>query len=457
MKQTNWMPVLTEKGGPAYKQLEQALLQAVSDGELSPGDRLPSVRKLAAALGIHTETVSRALAQAEAKGAVRSVRGSGVYVTEGAKGASLLKPYAAGSGIVELGSLSPAILDLAALQGSLQQAALGTDLQSLFGYVPDKGFGENLSAKEILRRLGCHAESDEILYACGGQNAIVATMLSAFKPGDRIGADPYIYPGIRSVAAMLGLELVCIGGQGPEMTEEELETAVRCGIRGLYVTPDLQNPTTHVMSQHCMDRIAALAEKEDILVLEDDIFGLAQTNRPASIADRCPNHTVFIASLSKIVSPGLRLAYVKCPQSLKSRLSETLHNIQGSVVPASLAVMEDIVREGKLDSMIAQYRSRTRVRNLYVEQYLKGCEIRGDLFDPLRWCVLPFAADGMELERRALARGVRINCAERFYIGSGQPASAFRLCPVTPTKESDLKESLLRLSSLLEELRWEAW
>ena len=88
MKQTNWMPVLTEKGGPAYKQLEQALLQAVSDGELSPGDRLPSVRKLAAALGIHTETVSRALAQAEAKGAVRSVRGSGVYVTEGAKGAS---------------------------------------------------------------------------------------------------------------------------------------------------------------------------------------------------------------------------------------------------------------------------------------------------------------------------------------------------------------------------------
>ncbi|MCU5802150.1 PLP-dependent aminotransferase family protein, partial [Clostridioides difficile] len=72
-----------------------------------------------------------------------------------------------------------------------------------------------------------------------------------FQHGDRIGVDPLTYPGIKTAAKMLGIQLIPIKQEDKEISEEGLLYACKNeNIKGLYIIPDYQNPTTHIMSQN---------------------------------------------------------------------------------------------------------------------------------------------------------------------------------------------------------------
>ena len=85
----------------------------------------------------------------------------------------------------------------------------------------------------------------------------MAVLVSLFRPGDRIGTDPLVFPGMKSIASLLGIRLVPIRSKDGEFTEEGLLHAIKNEkIKGIYTTPDFQNPTTRTMSERCKDIIA---------------------------------------------------------------------------------------------------------------------------------------------------------------------------------------------------------
>lgn len=103
-----------------------------------------------------------------------------------------------------------------------------------------------------------------------------------------------------------------------EITEEGIRYAIQNEkIKGLYVIPDYQNPTAHIMSLETRKMIAKAAGEEKLLVIEDGINNLLAENPIPPIAAFAPEQVIYISSLSKTVSPGeptAPLRYVRLPE-----------------------------------------------------------------------------------------------------------------------------------------------
>ena len=70
-----------------------------------------------------------------------------------------------------------------------------------------------------MERVGCPVPANRILTASGGQNSIAAIFAGLFRPGDRLGVDPLVYPGVKSAAKLFGIQLVPIQQENGEMSE----------------------------------------------------------------------------------------------------------------------------------------------------------------------------------------------------------------------------------------------
>ena len=120
-------------------------------------------------------------------------------------------------------------------------------------------------------------------------------------------------------------------GMLPEALEEHCAMP---GQKVLYVQPTLHNPTTRTMDEKRRGRIVAIARKHDLYVIEDDAACSGVTSRPAPIATVAPERTIYITSLSKSVSPALRIGFMTAPRSLAEALLAALHGL--SVAPSTI-------------------------------------------------------------------------------------------------------------------------
>ena len=135
------------------------------------------------------------------------------------------------------------------------------------------------SIVKLIKKTGYETDIKNILLASGGQNAITAILAGLFKSGDRIGTDELTYPGVKTAANMLGIKLIPIKTKNYEITEEGLLFACKNeNIKGLYLIPDYHNPTTHTMSIETRKMIGRIAEKENLIIIEDAILSLMNEN-----------------------------------------------------------------------------------------------------------------------------------------------------------------------------------
>lgn len=86
------------------------------------------------------------------------------------------------------------------------------------------------AAVKLIQRGGFETSVDHILFANGGQNAIAATLASLCKPGDRIGVDHHTYPGLKTVASLLSVQIVPIKSENDEMSPSHLNMRVKTKI-----------------------------------------------------------------------------------------------------------------------------------------------------------------------------------------------------------------------------------
>ncbi|MGO0862556.1 aminotransferase class I/II-fold pyridoxal phosphate-dependent enzyme, partial [Clostridioides difficile] len=135
--------------------------------------------------------------------------------------------------------------------------------------------GTHMQKKSIakwLERNNIYTKEENVLLSTGGQNAICATLLGLFKAGDRIATDSLSFSGIKSIAKMIGIQLVPIPQEKNEMSIESLENYCKNeNIKGIYIMPDYHNPTTHSMSNLSRKKIAEIAKKYNIIIIEDAI------------------------------------------------------------------------------------------------------------------------------------------------------------------------------------------
>jgi len=167
------------------------------------------------------------------------------------------------------------------------------------------------------------------------------------------------------------------------------------------------------------------------------------------MATYAPEQVIYIASLSKSMGPGLRLAYVSVPARYKTLLTNALYNMNISVSPLLAELSARMIVSNSIDQVIESHRRKTMERNRLVDKYLSGYDCHGDESCIFRWLKLPAKITGSEFEAKALEQGVQVYAAERFSVGNFVPERAVRVSVSAPETIEELEKGLKILQQLL--------
>ncbi|PJM62720.1 GntR family transcriptional regulator [Bacillus subtilis] len=450
----SWKPSIDKAEKPIYKALAGQLEQDIINGVLLPGTKLPPQRELADYLDLNVSTISKAFKVCELKGLLSATVGSGTFVSYDALSNAYLLEDTKPKHLIEMGATLPDHASYEPLLHQLKNMVQEEDYEKWFSY---GRAGESLwqkdAAVKLIQRGGFETTVDHILFANGGQNAIAATLASLCKPGDRIGVDHHTYPGLKTVASLLSVQIVPIKSENDEMSPESLEYACKNeNIKGLYLIPDYHNPTASFMSVENRRMIADIAKKYNLFVIEDASYHLLNKNPLPALASFAPQQVIHIASLSKSLAPGLRLAYVAVPRQCKEPISKALYNLNITVSPLLAELTARTIVSNQFEVLIESHREQTIRRNQIVNRYFAGYTCLGVETGIFRWLMLPGKMTGAQFEELAARHGVQVYAAERFVVGNSCPERAVRVSVCAPKTLEELEQGLMILRRLLDDL-----
>jgi DNA-binding transcriptional MocR family regulator len=468
---TIWTPDLTDRSGPKYRAIAEALAEGVDSGVLAKGDRLPTHRDLAWRLGVTVGTVSRAYALAQERGLIAGEVGRGTVVRGPAStpmGADLpdapdnppvptyfAPPLArkAGSGVIDMGRNCPADPRTAVLLAdALRIMAVPKLLNELEAYHPPNGLRSHRQAATIwLEELGLTADPNTTLITSGCQNALTVAMAGICKPGDRIVVEELTWPGAAQLAQSLGLIVETVAMDEEGVRPDSLEEICRNGaVRLLYTIPTLQNPTTVTMSEGRRKDIVEIARRHRLVLVEDGVFGFLSTDAPPPIRSLAPDITIYATSLSKAVSPSLRIGYLAVPDTLVSPLATIVKATM--LMPPTLGAQlaAELVVSGAAGLAAERQRENAVDRQRLARQILGGYVGQTNPDANQIWMDLPPHWNARQFAEAAMARGVSVNPGYSFMpTPAGDGPSKMRVCLATESNRQRIEDGLHILAELL--------
>ncbi|KSV75784.1 hypothetical protein N183_21030 [Sinorhizobium sp. Sb3] len=448
--QISWSPTIRKADGPLYLAIADAIAADITDGRLADGMRLPPQRVLAEALGIDFTTVSRAYNEARHRGLVEGRVGQGTYVK--ARRAKIARP--ATSGIVDMSMNLPPLFDDHALSVRLWsdvaalQAEHGLDL--LMRYQAPAGTLHNRAAGAawLRPRLG-EVQVERMLVCPGAQGALLAALSSLAKAGDTICAEAIAYPGLRALAAHLGITLLGVAidekGLVPEAFEELCSTQT---LKALYCNPTLHNPTTATLSLERREAIVAVARRHGVAIIEDDAYGALPVAPPPALAALAPDLVYYIGGLAKCLSPALRIAYLVVPDCRSSvRIEGAIRATAGLASPLTAAIATRWIEDGTADAVLGAIRTETAARQKIAENVLPTGTAVSDPHAFHVWLRLPRPWTRGEFSGRLQAAGIAVVPSDAFAVGPAP--EAVRLGLGAAATQEELRRSLLTIADLL--------
>jgi DNA-binding transcriptional MocR family regulator len=417
-----WLPGLLDGAGAKYQAIAGALEAAVGEGRLRGGDRLPPQRELARRLGVDLTTVTKAFEVARQRGLIEARGRLGSFVREpGDTGFAHLPQVDTGMNMPpELpgGAVSRAIAD-----GTTALLRLGSGAR--LQYQPPGGaLQDRIAGAELLSRIGVATAAEQVVLTAGGQNALHAILASTLRPGDAIACGCHVYSGFRALAARLGLRLVPL----PEMTAAALEDAAsRESIQALYVVSTNDNPTAHTLPAGERRAIAKVLARHDLQLIEDDAYGPLAAEALPTVTSYAPDRSWHVASTSKIISPALRVAFVRAPSVGKAlRLAADVHETAIMAPPINAALVSGWIASGHYGDLVAELRTEVRARRALADDALAGLRFHGHPDGYHLWIPAPEGWTGAAIADAMRGSELPIVPADRFAVASA-PDNAIRV------------------------------
>ncbi len=436
------------KQTPMYRQLYDWFRRAILDGQMRPGQRVPSTRSLATELKISRIPVLNAYEQLHAEGYFETFVGAGTCVArsipEDALGPRAVRERQGLPGIVE----KPAPRRMSRRGTALTEAPAQSWLDTLGAFrvslpaldhfpigvwskvvarhsrTPAKGimayndamgylpFREAI-AEYLGAARGVRCEPSQILVTTGSQQGLQLSAQVLLDPKDRLWMEEPGYHGARHAFLMAGAQLipVAVDQDGMNLAEK-----IRRGsdARAVYVTPSHQYPMGMTMGATRRMLLLNWAVRSGAWIIEDDYdseyrFG----SRPIASLQGLDTdgRVIYIGTFSKVMFPALRLGYVVIPKDLVPAFSAARDAADVFSSTLYQAVMTDFIREGHF----ARHIRRTRM--LYMERrqaLVKAIDL--EMKDTLEIigaeagmhlvALLPSGIDDVRVAREAAARGI---------------------------------------------------
>lgn len=451
---TIWTPDLSSHNGPRYLAIAEAIAADARSGALAPGTRLPTHRDLAYRLGVTVGTVSRAYAEAARRGLVVGEVGRGTFVAglKPRRGEGFIKAAPRAPGIVDFTYATPPVGPAGKrLAATLAEIAALPDLDALVRYHVDTGPTEHMEAgSRWLSGRGLTAPVERVAMTNGAQHGILVTLMSLARPGDVVLAESLTFPGFIQVAQQLGLRIETVaadeGGLIPDAVEEACR---RLPVRALYVMPSLQNPTASHLDEDRRRRIADIARRHDVFVIEDDVWSALLDDSIPPVAAFAPDQTFHISGLSKCLAPGLRVAYVLAPEGHADHVRASLRMSTWMSTPLMGEIARRWITDGTADELVRWQRAETLERTALARRLLGSCLGNLGAMTSFVWMPLPPPWRAGAFKAEAEARGVRILTAEAFAAGRDHVPHAARVCVGAPETAAEAARGLEILAEVL--------
>jgi DNA-binding transcriptional MocR family regulator len=451
---TNWTPSLEEATGPRYLAIAEALAQDIGDGKLKAGDRLPTHRDLAWHLGVTVGTVSRAYAEAERRGLTSGEVGRGTFVAV-PQGSELLTRWTdAAPGTIHLRSAPPMPCpEENAVAEVMARVAAGPRALEMMRYQPQRGLPEHREAGALwISRPGYEVSGAQITLSAGAHHGILVVLAAVTRPGDYIVSDSLTYPGIRSLARLLGLRLEGLARDADGPLPEAFEEACRAhDVKAIYLCPAQHNPTSLTMPEERRRDLAAVARRYGVAIAEDDTFSSLGADEPVPLAAHAPELGYYVIGLSKTVAPGLRSGFIVAPEKAQSRLASAVHSSCWMACPLTAEIAAELIRSGVAATVRDGRKREAEARAALAVEMLDGWDFDCSPGANFLWLRLPEPWRSNEFAAEAERRGVLVTPSDPFMVGRRESAPAVRVCFGPPRDREELKRGLAILADQLQE------
>jgi len=451
---TMWVPAISDRSGPRYLAIADALGEDTARGKLKPGSKLPTHRELADKLGVTVGTVTRAYAEASRRGLVSGEVGRGTFARGSAPELQPLPPAPLQSDAIDLSRNHPTPLGDggALLRNTFQALSKRAGLGALLDYAPDVGAVEHRAAGVAwLALTGIEARPEQVIVTNGSQHGMTAILAAVCRPGDLVLTEALTYPGIKALAGLLHLRLQGLTMDGHGLRPDAFEAACRAGApRALYTIPTIQNPTTSVMPESRRREIARIAREHGVLIVEDDVHGPLLENGPPAIACLAPDVTCYLGGTAKALAPGLRISYLLAPSNLVARLGAGVRATTWMATPLMAAVAAEWIHDGTAKQLVKRRRDEARARQKLAAVQFGTREREAHAAGNHVWLHLPEPWRSETLAEAARRRGVLVTPAQAFVVGRATAPHAVRVCLAAARDRAELQEGLTRLMQALD-------
>ncbi len=298
----------------------------------------------------------------------------------------------------------------------------GTD-----GYVP---------LREMIARhtsaIGINVDIDNILITSGSQQALDLLGKIFINRGDRILVENPTYLGALQAWNAYGAEYITVPMDEYGMKTDELEEALRIGPKFIYVLPNFQNPTGTTLPLERRQKLIELADRYGVPIIEDDPYGQLRyegEDIPAvelldsQMRVKSSNYTgnvIYLSTFSKILAPGLRLAWVIAPKEVIRKLALAKQGCDLHTSTFNQIVAHEVGQHGFLDRHVKviqdTYRERRNAMLDALEEHMpegvSWTKPQGGLF---LWLTLPPEFNATEMFQEAINEKVAYVPGEFFY------------------------------------------
>jgi GntR family transcriptional regulator / MocR family aminotransferase len=484
---TSFLPPITldaHSKTPLYRQIAVWFQRAIVDGQLRPGQRVPSTRALADQLQISRIPVLGAYELLIAEGYLRPFVGAGTCVSESIPDGVFAPARRESASTAEEDSQSGAkrrtSRRAAGMTGPaqewLERARGCVDLthfptrewsrlvnrhvrklsREVMGYSDAMGY---LPLREALAEYlgafrGVRCDPSQVLVTTGSQQGVQIAALALLDPRDPVLIEEPSYPGAQQALKAAGAQLtpVPVDREGMNVAYA-IERAGRA--RVAFVTPSHQFPMGVTMSAPRRLELLAWASRNGGWILEDDYdsefrFGGSPIGSLQGVDSE--SRVIYIGTLSKVMAPAMRLGFLVIPRDL-IRSFMMLRNASDTFSPLLYQlVMNDFIREGHFSHHLK------RMRNLYAErrrmmlaaieaEFGDTLEIVGDDAGMHLVVFLPPGMSDYEISRQSRQNGISVGPLSPCY--ASQPRRNGLVLGYATLNEQQIQETVAGLKAII--------
>ncbi len=427
-------------------QIADAFAAAIEAGELAPGAQLPPTRELAEIAGVNHLTAARAYRKLAELGLVSGRVGRGTFVRQAAPEATRALAGAETDSAWQLYALPDEVETHSdRIVGEMfHDAARKDHIPLMMGYPADELFpterfarivsdlvategarvhqyGDVEGAPELRGELatlgleqGWADSAEEVVTTTGAAQAMSLVANTLLRPGDIAAVESPTFPGSINAIRATGASLMPVPVDSDGLDVDALEQLVRRRqIKLLTLQPRLHNPTGQDLSPERRARLLQLARREGFFIVEDGVYAdlrFEGETLPALRMDE-PGHVIYVSSLSKTTSPGLRVGWIAARGPVQERIVAAKRSAElNTPILTELALARFLAEGGyaaQLETAIPFYRERCEALLEAVESQLGGvARVRRPRGGGHLWLTLPETLDERDLYEEAHRQGV---------------------------------------------------